>query len=137
MAKLSKAHQAKFRAAYVRYHELRLEMRAASSALKIANFAKWAGVLLLLVSVVRTVLGRDWPSFVPVVALCSAIAGWAYALDKKRELDRLDDEWREIRETAKAAGAYISDIPGYRLRVYAGEISDENIVDPLSEDAYE
>lgn len=137
MAKLSKAHQAKFRAAYVRYRELRLEIAAASSALKFANFAKWGGALLLLAWFVRSIAAaRDWPSFVGGLALFSAIAGWAYALDKRRELDRLYEEWHEIHQTAKAAGACISDSLG-RVKVYAGEIADENVVDPLSDSAYE
>lgn len=136
MRKIASTHKARFRAAYVRYRELRLELQAARSALQRANVVKWGATAVLALWLVRMALGNDWPDLVVGLALLFSVGGWAHAGDKRKRLEALHEEWQSIRQVAQESGAYISDSLD-QVKVYVGEVKEGNIVDPLSEAAYE
>lgn len=132
MSNLPLEHKRLIQESYVRFRELISETKSVTTLMKIGQAARWGGLAVVLVGLVRMVVGRDeLPITLQSVALLTFLCGWAYESDHRKKRGSLWDERQTINQKMEAIGVSFNDY-GERVTAHCGQTQ----VDPLLDSSY-
>jgi len=113
-----------------------MELPGLDHKLMLGNIARWGGLGVLVVGIIRMTIGRHpFTNDVLILAAVACIVGWIYHSGVAKKQAKLWEEKMQIFKSMDAIDVHFADDRD-RTTVYAGKISDESVVSPLVDRCY-
>lgn len=128
-------HKPRIQRLYIRFRDLSHESKAVDSNLGRSRAVFWISLITLIFWLVRLFVGEELPDILGGFALLATPVSWLYLRELREKSRSLFRENLEIKRELQKYGALLSDTLG-QITVYAEKISDETVVDPMSDSTY-